>query len=356
MKSLWFGRAWVMLAMALATPLAAGAADQLPHTNLLVYRNRRGEVEPVKSRADWQKRRAEILLAMQEVMGPLPGKAKRCPLDVKVEEEVDCGTYVRRLLTYQSEPGSRVPAYLCIPKEALSGKKKFPAVLCLHPTEGTIGHKTVVGLGGKMHRAYAAELAERGYVTLAPSYPLMANYQQDLKALGYQSGTMKAIWDNMRGLDLLETLPFVKKGKFGAIGHSLGGHNSIYTAVFDERIKVIVSSSGFDSYQDYMNGNIKGWTQERYMPRLATYKLAEIPFDFYELIGALAPRTCFINAPTGDSNFKWQSVDRIVQAAKPIYELYGVPGNLSVVHPDCLHDFPDEIRAEAYEVFDKNLQ
>src|SRR5258706_8456272 len=51
-------------------------------------------------------------------------------------------------------------------------------------------------------------------------------------------GTMKAIWDNIRGLDLLETLPYVKKGKVGAIGHSLGGHNAIYTAVFDDRIKI----------------------------------------------------------------------------------------------------------------------
>ena len=124
MKSLWFGRVWVMLAMTLAMPLAAPAADQLPHTNLLVYHNRRGEVEPVKSRADWQKRRAEILLAMQgRSRASLPGKAKRCSLDVKVEEEVDCGTYVRRFLTYSSEPGSRVTAYLCIPKEALAGKK-----------------------------------------------------------------------------------------------------------------------------------------------------------------------------------------------------------------------------------------
>jgi hypothetical protein len=119
---------------------------------------------------------------------------------------------------------------------------------------------------------------------------------------------------------------------------------------------VVVSSCGFDSYQDYMNGNIKGWTQERYMPRLANYKLSEIPFDFYELIGALAPRVCFINAPTGDSNFKWQSVDRIVAAARPIYELYGVPGNLSVVHPDCPHDFPDDIRAKAYGVIDGVLR
>jgi hypothetical protein len=351
-KSLGFKGIWAGFVALAVFPAAA----QTNHADLLVYRDRQGEIVSVKTRADWRQRRAAVLRAMQEVMGPLPGEAKRCPLDVRVEGEVDCGTYMRRLLTYSSEPGSRVPAYLCIPKEALRGNKKFPAVLCLHPTEMSVGYRTVVGLAGKPHRAYAAELAERGYVTLAPAYPLMANYQPDLKALGYESGTMKAIWDNIRGLDLLDSLAFVKKGKYGAIGHSLGGHNSIYTAVFDERIKAVVSSCGFDSFRDYMNGNIKGWTQERYMPRLANYSLAKIPFDFHELIGALAPRVCFINAPTGDTNFKWQSVDRIVQAAKPIYELYHVPGNLQVVHPDCAHDFPDEIRERAYEVLDKNLR
>src|SRR5207248_5205470 len=110
------------------------------------------------------------------------------------------------------------------------------------------------------------ELAERGFVTLAPNYPLLAKYQPDLKALGWQSGTMKAVWDNVRGLDLLDSLAFVKHGAYGTIGHSLGGHNSIYTAVFDDRIKVVVSSCGFDSYVDYMDGNIKGWTSDRYMP------------------------------------------------------------------------------------------
>src|SRR5205807_3270171 len=140
---------------------------------------------------------------------------------------------------------------------------------------------------------------------------LMANYQPDLKALGYRSGTMKAIWDNIRALDLLESLAFVKRQRFGALGHSLGGHNAIFTAVFDPRIAVVVSSCGFDSFQDYMDGDIKGWTSERYMPRLLEYRarLAEIPFDFYELIGALAPRLVFISAPRGDTNFKWRSVD-----------------------------------------------
>jgi len=269
-------------------------------------------------------------------MGPLPGAEKRCPLDVKVEQETDCGTYVRRSITYQAEPGARVPAYLCIPKEALKSPKKFPAVLCLHPTDNKIGYGVVVGLGGKPNRQYAAELAARGYVTIAPSYPLLANYQPDLKALGYQSGTMKAIWDNVRGLDLLEAQPFVRKGKFGVIGHSLGGHNAIFTALLDSRIGVVVSSCGFDSFQAYYGGDPanwqpgRGWCQDRYMPRLADYRgrLEDIPFDFPELIGALAPRPVFVNAPLRDANFRWQSVERVVSAASAIYRLYGVPQNL----------------------------
>jgi len=186
----------------------------------------------------------------------------------------------------------------------------------------------------------------------------MANYQPDLKALGYQSGTMKAIWDNIRGLDLLESLPFVKKGGFGAIGHSLGGHNSIFTACFDKRIKIIVSSCGFDSFRDYMNGDIRGWTSERYMPKLLDYgnHLIDIPFDFYELIGALAPRHVFISAPSGDSNFKWSSVDEITKAASQIYNLHGARSNLVVEHPGCGHEFPDEVRYRAYRLLDGILQ
>jgi dienelactone hydrolase len=216
----------------------------------------------------------------------------------------------------------------------------------------------VVGLGGRPNRQYAAELAERGYVTLAPSYPLLAGYQPDWRALGYQSGAMKAIWDNIRGLDYLETLPFVRKRAFGAIGHSLGGHNSVYTAVFDHRIQAVVSSCGLDSYLDYKDGDIRGWTSDRYMPGLLAYRerLRDIPFDFHEMIGALAPRACFISAPLRDDNFKADSVDRIVAAARQVYRLYRKPENLSLEHPDSAHDFPDEMRRRAYAMFDRHLR
>jgi hypothetical protein len=352
-----------------AVAIATAAAEppppepRLPRDNLLLYRGADGRPRPVTGVGEWAGRRAEVVRGMEAVMGRLPGPEKRCPLDVRTEEEVDCGTYVRRLVTYAAEPGSRVPAYLLVPKDLLTGGRKAPAVLCLHGTDNVVGHGTVVGLGARPNRPYASELAERGYVALAPNYPLLAKYQPDLKTLGWESGTLKAAWDNLRGLDLLQSLPFVDGRAMGAIGHSLGGHNAVFTGVFDDRLQAIVSSCGLDSFLDYYNGNEvnwqpeKGWCQTRYMPKLAAYRgrLADIPFDFHELIGALAPRHVLIVAPTNDSNFRADSVDRIAASAGAVFRLYGHPERLRVEHPDSGHDFPTEMRQAAYALFDAVL-
>jgi len=355
-----------ILGCLLLTPVAtAQAPDRLDRFDLLRFRDGDGGVSTAVTSAQWRDRRASIIRGMHEVMGAVPSDERRVPLDVKVLEEADAGTYVRRRITYASEPGSRTPAFLCIPKAALKGKRLAPAALCLHPTDHRVGHRVVVGLGGRKGRAYAAELAERGYVTLSPSYPRMANYQPDLDALGYASGTMKAIWDNRRGLDLLASMPEVDDSRgFAAIGHSLGGHNAIFTAALEPRIKVIVSSCGFDSFLDYYDGNEsrwrpgEGWCQNRYMPRLARYRgqLEAIPFDFSELLGVLAPRKVFINAPLHDGNFQAESVDRCVAAARPVYKLLGGEGRLVVRHPDCDHNFPKNLRDEAYAFIDSVLQ
>ncbi|MSU24252.1 MAG: alpha/beta hydrolase [Opitutus sp.] len=358
-----------LLALAVfAVSPATFAAEpaRLPRDHLLLRHDATGTTVPVRTPADWQQRRAEIVRAMEAMMGPLPTPAKRAPLDVRVDEETDCGTYVRRRISYQSEPGNRVPAFLCLPKAALAPQvnRQFAGVLCLHETDNSVGAGVNVGLGAKNKRAYTSELAARGFVTIAPNYPLLAGYAPDLRALGYASGTMKAIWDNIRALDVLESLPFVKPGAFGAIGHSLGGHNSIFTAVFEPRIVAVVSSCGLDSFLDYAGGDPKlwgpgiAWSQERYIPRLAAYagRLAEIPFDLHEVIGALAPRPVFLSAPLQDKNFRWDSVDRIAAAAREVYTLYRASARLTVAHPASAHDFPDAERETAYRLLDSVLK
>src|SRR5436190_24273408 len=83
-----------------ASAIRGLAAERLSPTNLLCFVAPDGSVAPGKTVADWQKRRAQILDGMRRIMGPLPGKEKRCPLDVKIVEEVNCGDYVRREISY----------------------------------------------------------------------------------------------------------------------------------------------------------------------------------------------------------------------------------------------------------------
>src|SRR5947207_2083794 len=116
----------------------------------------------IHSRAEWTRRRGRILESIQKVTGPLP-RRKRPKPEVIMLEEVRLPKYVRRKITYLAEAQDRVPAYLFIP---LARSGRLPAMLCLHQTT-RIGKAEPAGLGGNPNLAYAAELAEHGYVTLA---------------------------------------------------------------------------------------------------------------------------------------------------------------------------------------------
>ena len=87
-----------------------------------------------------------------------------------------------------------------------------------------------------------------------------------------------------------------------------------------------------------------------HMPRLAAYagRLKEIPFDFDDVLSAIAPRTLYINAPLRDSNFRWRSVARIVEGVRPRWA--GRPGGLVLEQPDEPHRFPPGQRERAFRL------
>jgi len=324
--------------------------------NLLVYYDTAGALHRVKTVADWEIRRAQILHNMQVVMGPLSAPSN-APLDIQIESIAEMPTVRREKITFQGVDGDRVPAYLFIPK--LANGVKVPGILCLHETT-PVGMGSPAGLGGRPNRHYALELAERGFVTLAPDYPNFGDYHFDPYAHGYASATMKGISNHMRAVDLLQSLPEVNPDQIGVIGHSLGGHNSMFVAVFDERIKAIVTSCGFTSFAKYKGGNLAGWSHKGYMPRIAEVyhaNPAEMPFDFTEVLAALAPRLVFINAPTGDDNFDVSGVKDCVAAALPVYRnIFKAARHLQVVYPPGGHDFPPQVREAAYKFLERALR
>lgn len=294
---------------------------------------------------NWIEYKENLSSRMQMIMGTFP-KIDRSAPKIIIEEEKEFSNYTRLKLTYKSEENSWVPAYLLMPKP-LDNKKGHFGILCLHQTHQK-GCCIVAGLEDRPDDEYAVELVLQGYVCLCPCYPLFWTHQPNLKTLCYKSGTMKAIVDNIRGLDLLESFHFVKPNAFAVIGHSLGGHNGIFTAFFDDRIKVIISSCGFDSFQDYQKGNISGWTSEKYMPLLKNTISSHSPFDFDEIIASLAPRAFFCSAPIYDQNFLWWSVEKLSIPIKQIYTLHMCPENAVFIYPSVYHSFNQSIRLQAY--------
>lgn len=323
------------------------------HTDLSFALDRKGARTPIRTRADWEIRRRHIVDNLALVMGPLPSQLHRVLLDVKEVESVRVGDLVRRKVTFQSDPGDRVPAYVFTPTRKPA--EKLPAILALHQTT-KIGKDEPAGLGNK-DMAYGLELAQRGYVVIVPDYPSFGEHKFDFAAAhGYSSGSMKAVWDNIRAVDLLETLPEVDAERIGVIGHSLGGHNAIFTAFHDPRLKAVVSNCGFTTF---CKDDMPSWTGPVYMPRIRSEfgnDAKKVQFDFQELVAGLAPRAFLASAAEKDDDFDVSGVRDVMMAAGAVFDLYGVRDRLKANYPKGLHAFPLAARTAAFEFLDQQLK
>jgi hypothetical protein len=95
------------------------------------------------------------------------------------------------------------------------------------------------------------------------------------------------------------------------------------------------------------------------MPRLSRASAGTsqpLPFEFHELIAALAPRPFFTNSPQRDNDFSVTGVRKVLSAAGEIYQLLEAKDRLQAAHPDTPHDFPSAQREEAYQWLERVLK
>ena len=76
---------------------------------------------------------------------------------------------------------------------------------------------------------------------------------------------------------------------------------------------------------------------------------AKLPWDFPDLLRMMAGRAVFISAPLGDDNFDNSGVRDCVRAVSGLFR----KGKLETAYPDCGHDFPPEVRQQAYAFLDR---
>ncbi|NHE56743.1 alpha/beta hydrolase family protein [Cyclobacterium plantarum] len=313
---------------------------------------------PIRSIHEWKEKEKVWKNNMASIMGTLPFRESLSIPTLTYTDSLVESRFTRYQVSFPSDHRNNVTAYLYVPHQS----KNRPAMLVLHST-GEEGKRIVDGQGPLENRAIARELAEKGYVVMAPDYPSFGEQKNhDFSLDGFPSGTLLGVWNHMRCVDVLSQMEAVDPKRIGVIGHSLGGHNALFAAAHDTRIKVVVSSCGWTPFEFYdigeagtknYGGRLGPWAQERYMPAIKNQLPdAHLPFDFTDIIALIAPRPVFTNAPLQDSNFSVEGVKTGIHLLAPVYQWMGFPDHLQVRYPDAGHDFPTKIRKEAYAFLD----
>jgi dienelactone hydrolase len=317
----------------------------------------------------WPVERERIHAGVLKLLGPFPTKI--VPLDPRLESETDCGSYVRRKISIQVQPGERMPAWLLVPKNV---KGPVPGVLCFYGTTSGAGKDTTVGLSGAKpgtpparNRAFALDMVQAGFVALAPDFlrdgerlpPSGRPYDTTdfYSRFPEWSCVGKDIWDTMRAVDYLQTLSFVDGERIGMVGHSYGGHTTIFAAALEPRIKAVFASGPVSDFRGHgMHWAVpKGAGNSQSLPNLRPYVLDStlpIPAEFYEWTALIAPRPLWVNQAVGERR---PHEEENHAAVRQVYEALGASDRVRYAWCAGDHDFPPATRTAAVNWFKRWL-
>jgi hypothetical protein len=316
--------------------------------------------------ASWPRARERILEEWTKLIGPMPDAT--VPLDAQFHGETDCGSYIRRKISIQVQPGDRMPCWLLVPK-TFPATGRTPAIICFYGTMSGAGKDTTVGLSGAgpgsppaRNRAFALDMVEAGFVALAPDFlrdgerlpPSGRPYDTtdfytrfpDWSCVG------KDCWDVRRAVDFLETLPFVEADRIGMVGHSYGGHTTIFASGLEPRIRAVFASGPVSDF--VLHGAHwavpKGGGASQSLPALRPFLLEHHapPVSFAEVTALIAPRPLWVNQAVGEHR---PNEEENAATVCGLYRTLGVADHARYMWCAGDHDFPPPVRAAAVEWF-----
>jgi hypothetical protein len=302
-----------------------------------------GDGKPIETLEAWKSRRRELREAWLKFLGPMPLERPPVRLEMLREERLpDC---IRQLVEYEGEPGQPVQGYLLRPAAPAAGKR--PGILGLHQTT-TKSIDEIAGVSGPDAMQIGLKLAQRGFVVFCPRCFLWqdaANYTEAVQRFRRQHpdtlGMHKMLYDAMRGVDVLASLPDVDSRRIGSIGHSLGAKETLYVAAFDERVRAGVASEGGVGFK------FTNWDAPWYLG--SGINEPDFKLNHHQLLALIAPRPFLILAgensspAAADGDRTWP----FIEAALPVYRLYGAPARIGLLNHRQGHSLPPDAFARA---------
>jgi len=210
------------------------------------YTNRSAE----KARL-WQATVRSRLSALLKIDDLLEAKGT-IPLALKTLSSSEKDGYEVKELEINSTPGRRIRIIVTIPT---LDEGPCPAVVCIggHGStlyspydETTVSRDAARMKSDRFHyKGFGTALARRGVVTISTTVSQHEVYEEDRLLMG------ERLWDLMRCVDYLESLPAVDRSRIGCAGLSLGGEMAMWLGAMDERMTATVSA-GFLTTMDHM--------------------------------------------------------------------------------------------------------
>ena len=361
---------------------------------LLSFRGHGGKDAEVWRKAPMDK--ARELIASPDT-GPLP--------EVKVHERKSFEDLVVEEISWQLPYGNPTNAVLLKPANA---KGRLPAVLGLHDHAGKkyFGRRKITRTTRKMHplivehqkdsyegRAWANELARRGYVVLVPDAFTFASRRvmpEDLveipwgdsatrnlvggdpedpaaieaynrwssdhehilsKSLFCAGTTWPGVFlaEDRVALDVISQRPDVDPDRIGCAGLSGGGLRTVFLGGLDHRIRCAVAVGFMSTWSDFLLYKSFTHTWMTYVPLLPNY------LEFPEILGLRVPLPTMTLNNRQDGLFTLPEMEKADRILQEIFQKAGAPDRYKGGFYEGPHKFDIEMQEDAFRWFDQWL-
>jgi hypothetical protein len=324
---------FTMIPLVLAASVVAAQPQYRTHNDRLAAPH-------VASAEAWASRAQYLREHVLATAGLLP-MPERTPLKPVIFDEVKHPDYTVSKVYFESLPGFFVTGNLYRPV----GDGPFPAILSPHGhwTYGRL-ENTVLNSGP----GRAIGLARQGFVVFTHD---MVGYG-DSRQLPHTFGGRREnlwglslgglqLWNAIRGLDFLETLPYVRRDKLGVTGESGGGTQTFLLASVDPRVAVAVPVN-------MISLHMQGGCLCENMPGL------RVDTNNVEIAGTIAPRPMLMVSATGDWTNETLEVE--YPAMRRLYELVGAGPKVQAVRFTAEHNYNKDSREAMYAWMARWLQ
>jgi hypothetical protein len=287
-----------------------------------------------QTKKEWDQYRLTLKNQVIKKTGALVNQS--LPLNLKETGSSKMPGYTIKNIAFQTRPGTDATANLYVP----DGDGKFPAVIVM------MGHSS----DGRLYDLYQSvgiTLALNGYVSLCidpwgsgerttihgvfEDHGDANNLGSALLNIGQPLMGM-LITDNIRGVDLLSSLPYVDAQNIGATGSSGGGNQTMWLTAMDERIKAAVPVVSAGTFEAYVMGS----------PCICEVLVDGLTFtEEAGVLALIAPRAikmCNHNKDDLEA-FNPREMLRSYKNARPVFEMFGAGNNIAYDTFDLTHGY-----------------